>query len=31
MLVDKLNQNVENETDKLVHVSQLRLDTDRDN
>ena len=31
MLVDKLNQNVEKEIDKLVHVSQLRRDTDKDN
>jgi hypothetical protein len=31
MLVDKLNQNVEKETDKLVHISQLRRDTDKDN
>jgi hypothetical protein len=31
MLVDKLNQNVEKETDKLVRVGQLRRDTDKDN
>jgi hypothetical protein len=31
ILGGKLNQNVENETDKLVHVSQLRRDTDKDN
>lgn len=31
MLVDKLNQNVEKETDKLVHISQLRVDTEKDN
>jgi hypothetical protein len=31
MLVDKLKQNVEKETDKLTHVSQLRRVTDQDN
>ena len=31
MLDDKLNQNVEKETDKVVHVSRLRRDTGKDN
>jgi ribosomal protein S17 len=31
MLHDKLNQYVEKETDKLVHISQLRRNTNKDN